>query len=75
MINKNFAIIDNELYNIVKGEITVINNNGTYDVKISHTKFEYPHVKNVGCKKIFKMGDIVNVGLEHESKKLPIIVS
>ena len=74
MISKDFKIIEGNLYNIVIGEIIAVNDNGTYDVKISKTKHKYPHVKNVNSEKIFNAGDIVKVGLEYESKKMPIII-
>ena len=74
MKDKNYVIIDNEFYDVVKGEIIAVNSNGTYDVKISQTKNKYPHVKNIGSEKVFNVGDKVKVGLEYQNKKLPIII-
>jgi len=74
MIQKDYKIIEGVLYNVVSGAIIAVNNNGTYDVKISETNNKYPHVKNVNSEKVFSTGDIVKVGLEHESKKMPIII-
>ena len=73
MINKNHIIIDNELYNLARGRVIQVNDDGTYDIKISGTIYKYPHIKNVSPERILKTGDIVSVGLEYESKKLPII--
>ena len=74
MISKDYLIIKGNLYNIVKGIVIAINDDDTYDVEIYHTRYRYPHVKNVNKEMKFEMGDMLKIGIEKEYKMMPIIV-
>jgi len=74
MINEDYVIIDNELYNPIDCEITSVNSDGTYDIKTTKENYEYPHAENIDKKRSYYIGDRVMVGFERDHKVIPIIL-
>ena len=74
MKNKNYIIIDNELYHPIDCEVTSVNSDGTYDIKNTKENYEYPHIKNIDKLRSYYVGDRVMVGFERNNKVMPIIL-
>ena len=74
MINKDYIIIDNKLYNPVDCEITSVNSDGSYDIKTTKENYEYPHISNMDKLRSYYVGDKVMVGFERDNKAMPIIL-
>jgi len=59
---------------VVMGEITIDNNNGTYNVKIANASSAYPNVETVINNAVFSVGEIVDMIYEYGNKELPKIL-
>jgi len=59
---------------IVNGEITSINSDGTYDVKIAQASSAFPNIESVLYGEEFTVGEIVDIAYEYGNKEAPKII-
>jgi len=73
-ISKN--IVDHIKYRttVMTGEITKVNNDGTYNVKIAQSGAAYPNVETLDYNAFFSCGEIVDIAFEYGSRELPKIM-
>ena len=73
-ISKN--IVDHIKYRttVMTGEITKVNNDGTYNIKIAQSGAAYPNVETLDYNAFFSRGEIVDIAFEYGSRELPKIM-
>ena len=59
---------------IVNGEITSINSDRTYDVKIAQASSAFPNIESVLYGEEFTVGEIVDIAYEYGNKEAPKII-
>jgi len=69
-INSNI----NDKITVRTGEITAVNDDGTYDVKIAQSDSAYPDVETIDYNAQFSKGEIVDIIFEYGNKESPKIV-
>ena len=69
-------IVDHIKYRttVMTGEITKVNNDGTYNVKIAQSGAAYPNVETLDYNAFFSRGEIVDIAFEYGSRELPKIM-
>jgi len=75
-------IIRNDLYNqikyrenVVRGTVTAVNNNGTYDVRFKCESTSYPNVPTYAKNSNLQIGDRVTVLFEGRNREMPKILA
>lgn len=59
---------------VIAGEVTVIHDNGTYDVKLASEDSAYPNIPTIFINPNFGVGEIVGVVFEGGNMEMPKIV-
>lgn len=59
---------------VMTGEITAVNNDGTYDVKIAQSNSSYPNVETMSYDSFFTVGEIVDIAFEYGTRESPMIM-
>ncbi len=69
-IDKNIS----EKTTVRTGEITAVNDDGTYDVKIAQSASAYPNIETIDYNAQFSEGEVVEIIFEYGNKESPKIV-
>lgn len=59
---------------VVAGEVTVVHNNGTYDVKLAGEDSAYPNIPTIFINPDFGIGEMVGVAFEGGLMEMPKII-
>jgi hypothetical protein len=59
---------------VMTGEVTAVNSDGTYDVKIAQASSAYPDVEALDYNANFSVGEIVDIAFEYGNRELPKIM-
>jgi hypothetical protein len=59
---------------VMTGEITAVNTDGTYNVKIAQAGSAYPDVETLDYNANFSVGEIVDIAFEYGNRELPKIM-
>ncbi len=59
---------------VMTGEITAVNDDGTYDVKIAQSNQAYPDIDTLDYNAVFSVGEIVDIAFEYGNRESPKIM-
>ena len=59
---------------VMTGEVTAVNSDGTYNVKIAQAGSAYPNIDTLDYNANFSVGEIVDIAFEYGNRELPKIM-
>jgi hypothetical protein len=59
---------------VMTGEVTAVNSDGTYNVKIAQAGSAYPNIETLDYNANFSVGEIVDIAFEYGNRELPKIM-
>jgi hypothetical protein len=59
---------------VMTGEVTAVNSDGTYNVKIAQAGSAYPDVETLDYNANFSVGEVVDIAFEYGNRELPKIM-
>jgi hypothetical protein len=59
---------------VMTGEITAVNSDGTYNVKIAQAGSAYPDVETLDYNANFSVGEVVDIAFEYGNREMPKII-